>query len=84
MHAALPPPQAALNYEEAVTGRPAVAPLGQRTCVEHILLTQRDATLCASLAAAASSSGQALDGAPSAAASSPVVHSHKPHVPGPI
>lgn len=45
--------QSALNYEEMVSGRPAVVPLGQRGCVEHILLTERDAVLCQSLAHAA-------------------------------
>ena len=47
------PVQSALNYEEMVSGRPAVAPLAQRGCVEHILLTERDAVLCRSLAHAA-------------------------------
>jgi hypothetical protein len=45
--------QAVLNYAEMLTGRPAVAPLGRRTPVEAVLLTQRDAALCASVAAAA-------------------------------
>ncbi len=42
--------QSALNYEEMVSGRPAVVPPAQRGCVEHILLTERDAVLCQSLA----------------------------------
>lgn len=36
-----------------MSGRPAVAPLATRGCVEHILLTERDAVLCRSLAQAA-------------------------------
>lgn len=47
--------QSALNYEEMVSGRPAVAPFNARTCVEHILLTERDACLCRSLAQAVAS-----------------------------
>ncbi|CAL8462413.1 g1946 [Coccomyxa elongata] len=45
--------QSVLNYEEMVSGRPAVVPPAQRGCVEHILLTERDAVLCQSLAEAA-------------------------------
>ena len=45
--------QSALNYEEMVSGRPAVVPPAQRNCVEDILLTERDAVLCRSLAEAA-------------------------------
>lgn len=45
--------QSALNYEEMVSGRPAVVPPAQRGCVEHILLTERDAVLCQSLTEAA-------------------------------
>ena len=50
--------QAVLNYQEMLTGRPAVAPLGRRNAVESVLLTQRDATLCSSISAAAAACAQ--------------------------
>ena len=74
--------QAVLNYEEMLTGRPAVAPLGRRTSVEAVLLTQRDAALCASMAAAAAGAAAGGLGGPSGGESAKAGVPRRPAVVG--
>ena len=54
--------QAALNYEENLSGQPAIAQRADYTLAQHIMQTEREAVLCQSLHRAASSraAGQAF------------------------
>ncbi len=54
--------QAALNYEENLSGQPAIAQRADYTLAQHIMQTEREAVLCHSLHRAASSraEGQAF------------------------
>ena len=47
--------QAALNYEESLSGQPAVAERAEYTLAQHIMQTEREAVLCQSLHKAAGS-----------------------------
>ena len=54
--------QAALNYEESLSGQPAIAQRADYTLAQHIMQTEREAVLCQSLHKAANSraAGQAF------------------------
>ena len=47
--------QAALNYEESLSGQPAIPQRADYTMAQHIMQTEREAVLCQSLYEAASS-----------------------------
>lgn len=51
--------QAALNYEEILSGKPAIPPRAQYTLAQHIMQTEREAVLCQSMHSCAASAAKA-------------------------
>ncbi len=51
--------QAALNYEEILSGKPAIPPRAQYTHAQYIIHTEREAVLCQSLHSCGASAAKA-------------------------
>lgn len=51
--------QAVLNYEELLSGKPAILPRAHYTLAQHIMQTEREAVLCQSMHSCAASAAEA-------------------------